>query len=284
MATPASSDASHLDESSAPQSHSSSKWSGDLPPVENSPPHTAGAVAALSDAPSVRSSIAVPVSQRPDPEIGAAAVGHWRLDRPAVTTDVDEFDTGAVSDSNAAANSVAENAANGAVVGITAFASDADGTTNAISYSLVDAGGNPVVGSPFAINAATGVVTVADGSQLNYEAATNQTLYVKATSADGSASTQSFTVNLTDVDEFDTGAVGDSNAAANSVAENAANGAVVGITAFASDADGSNNAISYSLVDAGGAPVAGGPFAINAATGVVIVADGSQLNYEAASS
>ena len=41
---------------------------------------------------------------------------------------------GAVSDSNGAANAVNENAANGTAVGITAAASDADATTNTITY------------------------------------------------------------------------------------------------------------------------------------------------------
>ena len=41
-----------------------------------------------------------------------------------------------MTDTNAAANSVAENAANGTVVNITGFASDADATTNTITYSL----------------------------------------------------------------------------------------------------------------------------------------------------
>ena len=42
--------------------------------------------------------------------------------------DVDEFDVSAPVDTNAAANAVDENAAIGTVVGITAFASDADAT------------------------------------------------------------------------------------------------------------------------------------------------------------
>ena len=48
---------------------------------------------------------------------------------------MDEFDVGAVTDSDATANAVDENAANGTVVGITASASDADATNNAITYS-----------------------------------------------------------------------------------------------------------------------------------------------------
>ncbi|MFN9912804.1 MAG: cadherin repeat domain-containing protein, partial [Pirellulaceae bacterium] len=144
-------------------------------------------------------------------------------------TDVDEFDVGAVSDSNASANSVAENAANGTTVGVAASASDADATNNTITYSLDDS-----AGGRFTINSSTGVVTVANGTLLNREAAASHNITVRATSADASFSTAVFTINLTDVDEFDVGAVSDSNAAANSVAENAATGTVVGITALAS--------------------------------------------------
>jgi hypothetical protein len=189
-------------------------------------------------------------------------------------TDVDEFDVGVVSDSNVAANSVAENAANGSTVGLTALASDADGTTNAITYTLSDS-----AGGRFAVHSSTGVVTVADGTLLNYEAATSHSITVLATSADGSFSSQSFTVNLSDVDEFDVGAVTDGNAGANSVAENATNGSTVGLTALATDADGTTNTITYSLSDA-----AGGRFAIHSSTGVVTVANGTLLNYESATS
>src|SRR4029077_4765708 len=143
--------------------------------------------------------------------------------------DVDEFDTRAVSDTNAAANAVNENAANGTIVGITASASDADATTNTITYSLDDS-----AGGRFAINGSTGVVTVADGTLLNREAAASHNITVRATSADGSFSTQVFTINVGDVEEFEGGAVADSDAAANSVAENASVGTAVGITATAS--------------------------------------------------
>ena len=175
-------------------------------------------------------------------------------------TDVDEFDVGAVADSNAAANAVNENAANGTAVGITASASDADATTNAITYTLDDnAGGR------FTIHATTGVVTVAGA--IDRETAASYNITVRATSADTSYSTQTFTIAINDVDEFDVGAVTDSNAAANAVNENAVNGTTVGITAAASDADATTNAITYSLTDS-----AGGRFTIHASTGVVTVA------------
>src|SRR4029453_7424455 len=93
--------------------------------------------------------------------------------------DVNEFAVTTPSDSNAAANAVNENSAVGTVVGVTAFASDADATTNAVTYSLTnDAGGK------FAIDAATGVVTVAGAIDRKVDASLD--IMVRATSADGS--------------------------------------------------------------------------------------------------
>ncbi len=61
-----------------------------------------------------------------------------------------------MTDNNAAANSVVENASNGTVVNITGLASDADATTNTITYSLQNNDGGR-----FTIDGNTGVVTVA---------------------------------------------------------------------------------------------------------------------------
>ena len=84
----------------------------------------------------------------------------------------------AISDTNGTINAVNENAANGTTVGVTAFASDADATTNTITYTLDDdAGGR------FAIDGVTGVVTVADGTLLNREAAALHNITVRATSS-----------------------------------------------------------------------------------------------------
>ena len=184
-------------------------------------------------------------------------------------TDVDEFDTGAVSDSNAAANTVAENATVGTAVGITAAASDADATNNTISYSLDDD-----AGGLFAIDANSGVVTV--NGALDYETATSHNITARATSSDGSFSTQGFTINVTDVNEAGVSAISDSDAAADFVLENSTLGTVVGVTAFAADPDGTDT-VSYSLDDD-----AGGLFAIDATTGVVTVA--GAIDREAASS
>ncbi|MBN3861189.1 type I secretion C-terminal target domain-containing protein [Pseudomonas frederiksbergensis] len=113
----------------------------------------------------------------------------------AVTvTNVNDNPVVGPTDSNAAANSVAENAAVGTAVGITALATDADAGGQTITYSLADnAGGR------FAINSNTGVVSTAGA--LSYETATNHTITVQATSADGSTATQTFNIAISNVDE-----------------------------------------------------------------------------------
>ena len=177
--------------------------------------------------------------------------------------DLDEFNVSPISDTNATANVIAENSANGTAVSITANAFDADATTNTITYSLDnDAGGR------FAIDAVTGVVTVADGSLLNYEAATFHAITVRAASVDGSFSTQTYNITLTDVNESAISSITDSSAAANYVLENSTVGTAVGVTAFADDADGTDS-VTYSLDDD-----AGGRFAIDANTGIITVAGG----------
>jgi hypothetical protein len=75
--------------------------------------------------------------------------------------DVDEFNISVTSDSDGSANQVSESASVGTAVGVTALASDAD-VTDTVTYSLSS---NP--GGFFAIDANTGVVTVADA--LDYE-------------------------------------------------------------------------------------------------------------------
>ena len=77
----------------------------------------------------------------------------------------------------------------GASVGITASATDAD-TSDTVSYTLSDD-----AGGLFTINA-DGVVTV-NGS-LDYEAATSHDITVLASSTDGSFSSKSFIISVTD--------------------------------------------------------------------------------------
>ena len=185
------------------------------------------------------------------------------FDDQAITVtvnDVNEFAVTTPADTDAVANAVAENSTVGTVVGVTAHASDADATTNVVSYSLTDN-----AGGKFAINATTGVVTVAGAIDRELDASLDIT--VRATSQDGSTADQVFTIAVNDVDEFDVTTPVDTNAASNVVDENAAVGALVGVAAHASDADATTSVVSYSLTDN-----AGGKFAIDATTGVVTVA------------
>jgi hypothetical protein len=97
------------------------------------------------------------------------------------------------------ANTVAENAANGTVVG-TVTGTDPD-TGDTKTYSFTDnAGGR------FAINSSTGEITVADGSLLNYEATTSHGVTVRVTDFGNLTYDETFTISLTNVNEAPTGA------------------------------------------------------------------------------
>jgi VCBS repeat-containing protein len=155
--------------------------------------------------------------------------------------DENEFKVSVPDDTDAAANEVSENASRDTRVGITAKATDADATTNTVSYTLV--GAEDGTGEPsgeFAIDAVNGVVTVA--GPIDREAGATRTLYVKATSADGSSATSTFTVNVIDVNEFTPVF---SSGAEGAVDENAATSVVV-YQALATDAD-ATAVITYSL-------------------------------------
>jgi Ca2+-binding RTX toxin-like protein len=162
--------------------------------------------------------------------------------------------------------SIAENSANGTVVGMIAATGGAAGSS--LSYSLT---GNAA--SRFAIDAATGQLTVANGALLDYESASSYAISVRMTNELGSTIDQTFTVNVTNVNEAPTNAT----LSASTVAEGAANGTVVGtVTGVDSDA---GSTLIYSLVDN-----AGNRFAINATTGQLTVANASLLDYESATS
>ncbi|MGX1349145.1 hypothetical protein AB7M49_002721 [Bradyrhizobium elkanii] len=182
------------------------------------------------------------------------------------TIGVTDAPPSAPTDSDAAINTVVEGAAIGTAVGITAHATDINGGT--VTYSLVgDAHG-------LTINAATGVITVADPTKIDFETAPGHAYTITAQASDGTqTSTQTFTVNVTDVAPS---APVDNNAAANTVVEGAAVGATVGVTASSTDINGP--AVTYSLTG----DSSGGGFTINATTGVITVADPSKLDYESA--
>ncbi|MES0882123.1 cadherin domain-containing protein [Roseibium sp. SCP14] len=153
-------------------------------------------------------------------------------------SDVNEDATSEVIDTNSAANSIEENAAAGAQIGITAHASDAD-VSDTVSYSVSD--------DRFTI-ADDGTVTVASGASFDAETENSIDLTVTATSTDGSTSETTFTISVSDIDEYDVSAVTDTDGSANTIAENASAGTQVGITAHATDPDISDS-VTYSVSD-----------------------------------
>jgi Ca2+-binding RTX toxin-like protein len=92
------------------------------------------------------------------------------------------------------ASSVYEDAANGTVVG-TVAATDPDAGDTLTYTFLNDAGGR------FAIDPTTGVITVTDGSLLDYETADQHDIVVQATDAGGLSDTEMFSISV----QFDNG-------------------------------------------------------------------------------
>ncbi|MGI9324644.1 MAG: cadherin domain-containing protein [Pseudomonadales bacterium] len=181
-------------------------------------------------------------------------------------TNIDEFDTSAVSDSDPAADSVSEDASIGSTVGVTAFADDAD-APDSVTYSLDDdAGGR------FDIDSNTGVVTL--NAALDYELATSHDITVRAQSTDGSSSLQVFTIAVGDVN--DTAPVV-TPAQTFNINEDAVLNDVVG-TVLATDQDTVGSLQGWNIV----AGNTDGVFQIDAVSGAISIADPSNLNFESA--
>ncbi|MDX1930867.1 MAG: VCBS domain-containing protein [Pirellulaceae bacterium] len=124
---------------------------------------------------------------------GNATAFSTATESASITVTAVNDNIGSLSDSDAAANAVAENATIGATVGITALATDVD-SADTVTYSLdFNANGR------YAINSSTGVVTVA--SALNAESQFTETILVRATSSDGSVVTRGYTITVTSVNE-----------------------------------------------------------------------------------
>jgi Ca2+-binding RTX toxin-like protein len=130
------------------------------------------------------------------------------------------------------AGTVAENAANGTIVGsVTGIDPDGD----ALSFTLLDA-----AGGRFALTAA-GVLSVANGALLNYEAAAAHTISVRATDRFGAIRDQVLSVAVTNVNEAPATPTGPARAFFDETGfgANPANTGVVVATYALSDPDGS---------------------------------------------
>src|SRR3954453_12167026 len=146
------------------------------------------------------------------------------------TISVNDVAPSAPVDTNVAANTVLEGAATGTLVGVTASSTDVNG--GALTYSLI----GDTSGGGFTVDATTGVVTVADGSKIDFESSPGHAYTVTVQSSDGTlTSSQAFTINVGDASIRPPL---DSNGAANSVAEGAPGGTAIGITASATGPSG----------------------------------------------
>ncbi|HEX2836410.1 MAG TPA: cadherin domain-containing protein [Thermoanaerobaculia bacterium] len=161
--------------------------------------------------------------------------------------------------------SVNENVANGTVVGTVAASDEDAGQT--LTYSIT--AGN--TGTAFAINPANGQITVAN--PINYEAVSSYSLTVQVQDNGAGNLTDTATVTVT-INNLNENPV--VTPATFAIAENSANGTVVG-TVAASDPD-----VGQTLTYAITAGNTGGAFAINSANGQITVAN--PINYEALSS
>ena len=165
---------------------------------------------------------------------------------------------------------VPENSANGTVVG-TISGTDPD-VGDVLSYALLDA-----AGGRFAIDAHTGLITVANGALLDFESNASHNVTVRVMDHDGLFIDKTFTIVVANVNEAPTDAKllsADGQEIANpdgtekiglGIQENSPSGAVVGTVAGVDPDVGT--VFTYSLTDN-----AGGRFTIDARTGVVTVA------------
>ncbi|MBC7817586.1 MAG: tandem-95 repeat protein, partial [Planctomycetaceae bacterium] len=164
---------------------------------------------------------------------------------------------------SAATFSLPENSANNTVVG-TVPAVDPDAGA-VVTYSI------PVGTSsaPFAVNAATGQITVADSTALNFETSPSFSFVVRATDQFGLSTTNVMTVNLSNVQEAPTVVP-----QTYSIAENSADFTTVG-NYSAMDPEGGS--LTWSILSGN----VGGAFSLHDVTGaVILVANSAALDFE----
>jgi VCBS repeat-containing protein len=161
---------------------------------------------------------------------------------------------------------VAESAASGTLVA-TLLASDPDAGER-LTYRLTeDAGGR------FAIDAESGVISVAEGSVLDFDEAASHEIGVQVTDSGGLSYTERLTVAVTNDNFAPTGVT----LSDGTVAENAEAGTLVAkISADDPDAD---ERLTYSLTED-----AGGRFVIDGDSGRITVSAGASLDFEAETS
>ena len=147
-------------------------------------------------------------------------------------------DLSAVSDANDAKNTIAEDAAAGSASGIQASAEVNEGST--VRYRLLDD-----ADGLFAIDPESGIVTVA--GELDAETAGAHTIVVLATASDGETQTETFTITIQDIDEYDVSSIEETGDSVDQITENATGG-TTGLVVSAEDRYFSDT-VSYAIDD-----------------------------------
>ena len=198
--------------------------------------------------------------------INADSVGQWTVE-VSLSTDQKIIKTFNVRGTNRpviidTSFIIVENSPIGTVVG-TIEALDADG--DMLSYTILT--GN--TSQAFGLDSGTGVLSVTDSTVLDYETTPVFSLLVQA--SDGTLSDSAIvTINLTDVEENVAPTI---TAATYSLAENSANGTVLG-TVEATDPDG--DTLTYVIMAGNDAEA----FSLDSESGELIVSTSSALDFE----
>jgi len=159
--------------------------------------------------------------------------------------------------------SLVENSAAGSIVGSVGATDPDAGET--FTYAILSGNTN----GAFALNAATGELTVANAAALDFETTPTFSLAVQVTDAGGLTDTAAITVDLTNANEAPSLV-----AASFAIDENSTAGSLVGNIA-ATDPD-AGETFSYAIL----AGNSGGAFALDPTTGQITVANPSALDFE----
>ena len=198
---------------------------------------------------------------------GADSFTYTVLDGPTATVDVTVTCVNDPPVVTAATVTIAENSANGTAVHTVAFTDVESSQAHTFSITAGNTGG------AFAIDSATGAITVANSAALDFETTPSFALTVQVTD-DGTppeSGTATVTVNLTD-----TGEPPVVDPATFTVAEDAAAATTVGTVTFTDPDAGQTHTFAITAGNTGGA------FAIDPATGVITVAQ--PLDFETTAS
>lgn len=171
---------------------------------------------------------------------------------------------GVLEDSDSTVNQISDTVlSNNVTVGLTAFAADPD---DQVKYQLLDSAEDR-----FKIDELTGVVYVSDYLMLNANLYPLHSINIKATSEDGSSTSQIFDIEVITENE-PIGEMNDINLLPNEVLEGIKSEEEIGITVNAKDPN-EVDSVSYKLLEDGEAL-----FRVNGTTGVITVTDGSVIS------